>query len=224
MSSNSTTAPAILDLQLVTQYLAIPVGFGLVIGGSVGNLVNIVVLFTLGNWKHNACSLYMLAKSLTDLFLLFVGLFMQTLIFGFKTDLTTKSGVWCKLRPFLVNTGFLGSLTLICLQSIDAFFCSSRSAVLRQKSNVRTARNLIIGSLLVCTLHGTPYFFLQDLVNRAGTIVCTGSSSIYAQYNLYFVTLCLDVAIPVTVISVFGYLTYRNILHLHLRLICSKRT
>jgi hypothetical protein len=48
-------------------------------------------------------------------------------------------------------------------------------------------------------------------VTAAGAAACNTLNAAYNQYQLYFINLCLYVAIPVTVISVFGLLTYRNI-------------
>lgn len=75
MSSNAALASDIAQLQLISQYVSTTVGFIILSFGVVGNLINILTLITLGNFKHNASSLYILAKSFFDLNALFIGVF-----------------------------------------------------------------------------------------------------------------------------------------------------
>jgi hypothetical protein len=104
------------------------------------------------------------------------------------------------------------SFSLLAVQSIDVFLCSSSSATLRHKSNIRYARRIVAGVLVFGILHSLPFVFYQDLVvSAAGVGACNTINATYNQYQLYFINLCLYVAIPVAVISVFGLLIYKNI-------------
>jgi hypothetical protein len=98
------------------------------------------------------------------------------------------------------------------VQSIDIFFCSSSSATLRQKGNIRYARRITVGILAFGILHSMPFLFYQNLVvSAAGVAPCNTLNAAYNQYQIYFINLCLYVAIPILSISVFGVLTYYNI-------------
>lgn len=208
MSSNTTIAPDILGLQSATRYTIATVGSVLFIGGITENLLTILTFYMLGHWKHNASSLYLLVKSLADLFCLFFGLLLTVLSIGFQINLVIRSIVSCKLRLFLSFTTFLISQTCVCFHSIDAFLCSSPSAAVRSKSNVRVARYLIIGCLVVWIGQSTPFIFFQNLIPRGNTFVCVTQNAAYVQYMNIFLSLCVYAVIPITFISVF---TYRNL-------------
>lgn len=210
-SNNSTTIPEILQFQLASQQIAIVLGLVLFIGGITGNLLNIVTFYMLGNWKHNASSLYILVKSLSDFINLYSGLLMAILQNGFQVDLSAKDFVWCKLRISTTIITFLISLNCVCFQSIDAFFCSSQSAALRRKSDIRMARYITIGSVFVWIVHMIPFYMFQNIIQKGNSLTCAGINSIYNQYLNYFVYICLYVVIPIPIISIFGYLTYRNL-------------
>ncbi|CAF0855586.1 unnamed protein product [Adineta steineri] len=211
MSSSSTITPAIVQLQFISQYISMTLGFILLISGTIGNSINTIVFFKLGNWKHNACSLYIFVKSLFDLFLLIIGVTNQITRLGFNIDLTAQSRVWCKLAISLINITFLNSLTCMCLQSIDAYFCSSRSPTWRQKSNVRMARYYIVGFLFLWICHVMPYGILYNLLTKGSTSICTTINPNFVRYNTYFVNLCLYAVIPIIIVTVFSFLTYRNL-------------
>jgi hypothetical protein len=212
MSSNSTNiTQSILQLQLASKYLNLTFALPLCISGLLGNLINILVFITLGNYKHNASSLYVLCKSFFDLTAVLVGLGLRVFSSSFAIDFTLKSQIWCKLRIPLVEIGIFNSFTCLCLQSIDAFFSSSSSVSWRQKSNVRTARYLLVAFFLFWIGHQVPYVILQDLVDVKGKLVCRTTNTLFAQYRSYFVTVALGNIIPVTMMSVFGFLTYRQL-------------
>jgi hypothetical protein len=212
MSANVTTATqSVLQLQLASKYLSLIFALPLFIVGVLGNLLNILVFITLGNYKHNASSLYVFCKSFFDLTALVIGLGLRVLSHGFRIDFSLRSRPWCKMRGALLEIGVFNSFTCLCLQSIDAFFCSSQSAPLRQKSNIRTARWILTGFLSVWIAHQTPYIILQDLVNVRGTPSCRTTSTIFTQYRNYFVIVVLAAIIPITVMIVFGLLTYRQL-------------
>ncbi len=166
----------------------------------------------MGLYKSNPCSLYMLAKALLELNALIVGLGTRILAAGFQIDWAVINRPWCKLRRCWITMNNVISFSLLAMQSIDGYFCSSSSARLRQKSNIICARRIVIGILTLGFLHSVPFFFYQDLiVTLTGAAACNTINATYNQYQLYFINLCLYVVIPVTVISVFGLLTYRNI-------------
>ncbi|CAF1356015.1 unnamed protein product [Adineta steineri] len=212
MSSNNNTSItlAILQLQTASRYTTLILGFILLLGGVLGNILNIIVFFKFGNYKNNACSLYMFVRTFLDLSILLAGLATRILTTGFQVDFTLMNRIWCKTRLGFTNINCENTYTLICLQAIDAFMCSSPTAGIRQKSNIRIARYLVIGTLCFWCIHEIPYFFLQDLVIVGGTPMCIMTNTVYAQYRSYFTALCINTIIPIVVISIFGFLTVRH--------------
>ncbi|CAF1470731.1 unnamed protein product [Adineta steineri] len=212
MTSNNNTSitSAILQLQSAFRYPNIILGFILLIGGILGNILNIIVFIKFGNYKNNACSFYMFVRTFLDLNILLTGLITRILSAGFQIDFTLMNRIWCKLRVGFIDINIISTYTLICLQAIDAFICSSPSVAVRQKSNIRIARYLIIGTLFFWSVHEIPYFFFQDLVIIGGTSMCTTTNAIFSQYRSYFLYLGIFTTIPITVISIFGFLTVRH--------------
>ncbi|CAF0748405.1 unnamed protein product [Adineta steineri] len=212
MSSNNNTSItlAILQIQSAFRYPSLILGFTLLIGGVLGNILNIIFFIKLGNYKINACSLYMFVRTFLDLYVLLTGLTTRILATGFQIDFTLMNRIWCKTRLGFTDITDESTYTLICLQSIDAFMCSSPSVVVRQKSNIRIAPYLIIGTLCFWFLHEIPYFIFQDLVIVGGTPMCITTNTIFVQYRSYFVYLGIFTTIPIIVISIFGFLTVRH--------------
>jgi hypothetical protein len=218
MSSNSSTTVQSINVQpqIVSRYLTLTLGFIIFISGIVGNCLNILVFLIIGQYKHNACALYMLAGSLFDLLFLLIGLGTRILSQGFNKDATLTNPVWCKMRSGLVEIFSLCSLTCICLQSIDIFFITSRSVVMRQRSNIKLARRLLIGFIFLWTLHDIPYFIFQNLIFTNGISTCLVTNAIYKLYHTYVLFLVLSIFVPI-IVSFFAFRIYKHLQLLTLR-------
>ncbi|CAF1222107.1 unnamed protein product [Adineta steineri] len=152
----------------------------------------------------------MFIRTFLDLYILLVGVTTRILATGFQMDFTVMNRIWCKARSGFIDINTQSTYTLICLQAIDAFICSSSSVVVRQKSNIRVARCLIVGTVCFWCIHEIPYFIFQDLVIVGGTPMCITTNTIYAQYRSYIVILGILTIIPIIVISIFGFFTVRH--------------
>ena len=221
MSSSNITltssSPELLQLQYALRSLIASFGSIILIIGVVGNACNILAFVTSEYYKHNVCALYIFSRSIFDLLILIFGLGTRILSQGFRTDFTAASHVWCKSRVPIIYINTLSSYTTLCLQSVDAFLVTSLSVSVRQRSNIRTARCLILGSLFLWTLEELPYVFFQELLinSDSKTSMCITTNTAYAKYRTYFIYLILTTLVPLVVIICFDILTYRHI-HLHL--------
>ncbi|UJR20225.1 hypothetical protein I4U23_023356 [Adineta vaga] len=209
---NVTILPSsISQLQLASKHLSLTFAMPLCIFGILGNLINIVVFIDLGNYKHNASSLYIFFKTFCDLLVLIIGLGLRILNHSFRIDFSVQSRLWCKIRVALLEIGVFNSFTCLCLQSIDAYFSSSPSVVLRRKSQVQTARYLLIACSIFWISHQIPYVIFQDLIVIKNKPTCRTINEVFSQYRNYFAVIGFAAVIPVTVISIFGILTYRQL-------------
>lgn len=221
MSSLNVTISSIsLEIIELEYILRLVVGiFGLIIliFGLLGNLLNIIIFISLNSYKENACSLYILCRSIFDILILIFGLGTRILSETFQIDLTSENNIWCKLRVPIIYINTLNSYTFLCLQSIDAYFVTSLTSSLRQISNIRRARYFIIIFFFFWTFEEIPYLFFQELVkNSVGNSgTCLTINSIYGKYRTYFIYLFLTTIVPIILIILFDILTYRN-LHIHL--------
>ncbi|CAF1507924.1 unnamed protein product [Adineta ricciae] len=214
MSSNTSgTADFIIQSQYISQYLGLTLGFALFLCGIIGNFLNIIVFLSVGNYKQNPCSLYMFIGSILNLLDVIIGIGPRILILGFQIDLQQMNRIWCKFRISLLNFLGLSLSTIICLQSVDTFLCTSRSVNLRQRSNIKRARLLLLIIGLFWSMHEITTFILQDIVIVNGIPSCVMTSSIYASYRSYFIVPVTTITIPISIISIFGFYSYRHFIN-----------
>ncbi len=213
MSSNSSITVQSIGVQpqILSQYLTLTLGFIILISGIIGNCLNILIFLTVGQYKHNACALYMLAGSSFDLLFLSIGVSTRILTAGFNKDFTLTNPVWCKMRPVLLEILSLCSLTCICLQTIDVFFITSRSVVMRQRSNIKLARRLLTGFIFLWTLQEMPCLIFQNLIFTNGIPTCLVTNAIYLSYRTYVLVLVLTICVPLTVMSFFAVRIYKHL-------------
>jgi hypothetical protein len=88
-STISSSSSFIAELQALSRYLSISTGFFFFVTGILGNLLNVITFVSLGLYKHNPCSLYILAKALLELNALVIGLGTRILAAGFQIDWAT---------------------------------------------------------------------------------------------------------------------------------------
>ncbi|CAF4069445.1 unnamed protein product [Rotaria sordida] len=188
--------------------------------GIIGNILNICV-FT--KWcrskkkpKYSYCcrtsnsSLYLLGSSIANLIVIIYPLSTRILLDGYKYHVKESNAfLLCKLRYFILHTFDLTSLTCVCLAMFDRYLISSREVRLRKLITTRRRAKLII-LFLICLfgLHNIPIIKYYG-VSKAG--YCTISSSIYSYYYLYTFQILLHGIIPIIFLSVFGFLTLKQL-------------
>jgi hypothetical protein len=198
----------IMSLEYVGQQLNIYGGFFLVLAGSLGNGMNILIFSSVDDYRKTPCSFFFLISSINDTIHLLINLTTRILSAGYGIDLTLSSTIWCKTRSFLITTLALISFTCSSLATIDQFLVTSRSLSLRRCSNIKWARRIIFLMIIFWSLQGIPYFLYLDISPISNT--CANTNAIYraALTVNSFVLLC---GLPVIVMIVFGCLAYRNI-------------
>ena len=217
MSSNVTLSTITIQSQRLSQYLSLTFGLIILISGIIGNCINIIVFITFGHYKNNACSLYMLLGSFFDLLFLLLGLTTRILGQGFNMDFTLMNRGWCKMRSSLLDIISNCTLTCLCLQSIDVFFLTSRKVLIRQKSNVKIARFLLVGWVCIWIIYEIPYFIFEDLIFVNGIPTCKTVSDIYTSYHTYVSTLVLSICVPIVIIGVLAFRIYQHLQLLNTR-------
>ena len=100
-------------------------------------------------------------------------------------------------------------MTCVCLAILDRYLISSREVRLRRLSGTKKQTKLII-LLIIClfVLHGIPMIFYYEISN-VGT--CIISSRIYFYYYLYVIQIFLHGIFPISFLSIFGLLTYKQL-------------
>ena len=123
----------------------------LIVVGTVGNLLNVAVLIRPLFYPH-ACSHYLLATAINNVFYSSVVITYQLLVTGYRLDPSQISVYICKTIAFAFHsTAFISPFT-IALASMERYFASSTHVRLRQFSSIRVSRWAIasVVTLLVC--------------------------------------------------------------------------
>ncbi|CAF0858239.1 unnamed protein product [Adineta steineri] len=197
-----------MSLLYISQQITIYVGWFLVIAGISGNGLNISIFTSVRNYRQTPCTFYFLITSIDNIIVLIVSLVSRIFIAGYHIDLTLTSTFWCKLRAYLINVLTLISFTYSCLTSIDQFLVTSRNANIRRLSNIKWAHRIMFIVIILWCLHGIPQILFYNISSITQT--CQIVNAKYSIYASVYV-LSLTCVIPIVVMIVFGYLTYRNI-------------
>ncbi len=154
---------AMVNWTLISQIYARYVGVPQFCLGMLGNFLNIWIFASDPSYRTTPCSFYLLMASATGSVQLMSGQLQRFLVLGFSIDLTLRSLFWCKLRELLINSfGSIG-ITFECLATIDQFFVTSRSARLRQLSNIKWAYRIAAGVIIVWIALDIPFFIYTGI-------------------------------------------------------------
>ncbi|CAF1331159.1 unnamed protein product [Adineta steineri] len=197
-----------MTLLYISQQITIYVGCFLLIAGLIGNGINVLIFSSVRTYRTTPCTFYFLIAAIDNIIYLITNLIFRIVSGGFGIDLTRTSLSWCKLRAYLVIALTLLSFTCSCLASIDQFLVTSRSAHLRRLSNIKWTHRIALIAIIVCCCFGIPQLVFYDISPITKT--CVNSNAAYAIYVSIYV-LSLTCVIPVVILVVFGYLTYRSI-------------
>lgn len=200
MSSISNTINPIISIS----------GSIIFICGTFGNLLNIRLF-----WKtrRNPCGFIFLFTAFNNCIILFTGLFLRVLNSGLQIDLSKNNRIWCKIRAALMPSTILISLTCMCLASTDRFFASCRQEKYRKYSRLSVTISVIIVISIVAFCNFTPYLIYADLIKNPNTGVTSCaliSNQLYDTYLIYFALPFYYGLAPSLILTITGYLTYRN--------------
>jgi len=177
---------------------------------TLGNIGNICIVIVFSRQRQNACLIYLLSSAvLNDLYLTFNS-FIEIFPFYYG-DETIRSFTLCKIRFYVSNV--LGQLakTMIVLACIDRFMIASKNANLRALSTPKRAKRFIFIAILLWPLFASHIAIMTTIINRqCGTFNIY--STIYTIYTILFVGL-----IPPILLGIFGYLSYRNMRQIQMR-------
>ena len=197
-----------MSLSYISQQIIIYGGLFLMIGGIVGNGINIAVFSSVRIYRRTPGTFYFLIASIFNLAYVTINLIPRIIISGFDIDLTRTSTIWCKIRFFCLTTFTLIIVTCSCLATIDQFFLTSRNVNLRRYSSMKWAHHIVFIVIIVWCLHGILPLWFQYI--SPITNICVYTDPIYAIYSSIYL-LGLVCIIPVSIMTIFGYLIYRHI-------------
>ncbi|CAF2646682.1 unnamed protein product [Rotaria sp. Silwood2] len=147
MSSQSSSTDVITTLESIATYLYRFGGLILVVFGSIGCILNIMV-FSQKSLRKNPCATYLVVENIFNLLFINSLLLSITLESGYNIYFTSKNIVLCHLCYYTsLFSNVLSSYCLICA-SIDRVFVTSPNASTRQRSTLHFSYFCIIGGTI----------------------------------------------------------------------------
>jgi hypothetical protein len=198
------SSPTLTTIQTRLNLYGYPI---LMILGIIGN-VFIVLIFS--RQHRNPCAIYLMSSAIVNSVYIICFALVQIFPYYYGNE-TMLDLVVCKLYGYILND--LGQIarTIIVLACLDRFIITNERATFRAFSTPKRAKWLILLSILFWLIFIIFIPIMQTIIN--GQCVPTGIYSII--YTLYAIILVS--AIPTIILCIFGYLTYRNMRHIHIR-------
>jgi hypothetical protein len=99
------------------------------------------------------------------------------------------------------------------LATIDQFLATCAHPRWHQWNNIRFARSIIIGAVIVWILHGIPFllYYNHTLLPNTSKASCVITNVLFQKYLNVFYGSVITTSLPVIIIILFGSLTYRNV-------------
>jgi len=176
----------------------------------LGNIGNVFIAIIFNRQRQSACAIYLISSAVVNMaYLTFDGFFLIVPIH--YDDETVRAIISCKIYVYALNVIGQTAKTMLIFACIDRFLITSTRPSFRAFSTPKRAKYLIFFSIIFWFLLAIHIPIMTTMVNGQ----CTrGSvaSIIYSIYSIIFVSL-----IPTIISSIFGYLTYRNMRQLKIR-------
>ena len=197
------------DQQILSAISAIAtyVGGVMFLFGTVGNLMNIIVFCCLKSYRSLSTSAFLATSSLAGQLYLTISMGFGSLSRLIGYDIGSRNSAICKSSLHVRNISVQISLTCLCLASIDRYLMTSRSARRRELITLKRARLLICICVAVWMCAGVPHAIYSLDLPLFNLCIPSSPFSTTATY----LNLALSIFLPITVLSVFGVLTWKNL-------------
>ena len=187
------------------------VGSSFLIAGVLGNLINVGVFYK--NNIRNPSTLLLFLASCFNILFISVGLLTRICAAGLNVDVASNNLSWCKARFYLLQLWALSSISCNCYATIDQYFVSSQREKLRRLSNISITVKVICILFLIWIVYSIPLIIYSNLIQLSdGSIACVFVNNVgFNRYAAYFNLPIIWSITPISVLIIFGILTYRNI-------------
>jgi hypothetical protein len=209
MATNITDPSTIVYLNFITRELNRYIPIPLLILGTIGNILNIIV-FTRPLIRLNPCSLYFTSGSIANFLSLYVGLITPFLGL-YNLDPTQKSNILCKIRYYLRFSTITLSTWLILFACIDRFLSTSLNVTFRSWSSLHVAKRIIFFISTICFLFPyTQIFYCCSIIQT----VCTITNNI-CKLSIDSILIACNSGIPPILMILISILTIRNVKYIN---------
>jgi len=202
-------------LYYISQKLNIYWSSFMFIFGIVGGLWNILIFRHYSLRSSSFCT-YMLIGSIASLIQIIFSLSDRIMNEAFEIHWTANSIAWCKILYYITQCSSLTALSCLVLSSIDRFFSKCRQIKWRHLNSVYAARQICLFTIIFWMFVSIPILiYAKPIESPLNKRLCLNSSIIWSKIITYFFNLCCYGIFPWFFMSLFGYLTLRNIRRIH---------
>ena len=205
----STNSTLITLLNSITLSISRYGSFVLVILGTIGNILNILI-FRQKKLRASPCTLYLCTSSCIDLTLT-LGIALPRMLTTYDLDYSAKIGMICKVRHFIYYSLSILSVWMVTLAAVDRFLITSPLTKRRQMSSLRNAYRLIGASPILVTLVFGNLFYCADVVDNGVITSCSASTTKQCGFYNQIARIVTVLCIPETVIIIVSINMTRNL-------------
>lgn len=138
------------------------VPIGLLVTGTFGNVLNVVVL-SRRRLRKSSTSVYLLCLSCGDLTFLWLGMGPRMLLQGYDTDIKIASRFLCKFISWAPVTAATYSIWILVLLTCERLFLTLWPVAARAWMSVKTARIIVVVFLLVIVTLTSHFLYAADI-------------------------------------------------------------
>ena len=185
---------------------------------SLGFSGNLITIYLLRLTRHTPVTFILIVLSISNCISLVVGLLNRIIVAIVGIDPMLTSPIWCKLRVYIGQSSVLFCQTCACLASINCFLMTHRQVRCRRLVSLSIARICVLIIAFVWLTHGLFNPILTELIIITGRSPSCSLTSLFASnYTGFFIRPILIGVFPISTLSIFRNLTYRNLRNFHHR-------
>ena len=193
------------------RVLLASVGLPMFICGMMGNIVNCILFTALSQLNKLSTAVFLLFSFIASELTLLSGFLPQMIYRISGNDPLINYPILCKLRWYMGPLAASTALHCLCCAAINQYLVTSRQ-IRRHQWITRSRAGLISISIFLFWIGPLcpGFIFYTTVTNSANVTLCTILNPIFAESNAYTSIIVYSV-IPIVFLSIFSFLTWRNV-------------
>ncbi|CAF3005286.1 unnamed protein product [Rotaria sp. Silwood2] len=193
---------------IIAKYLYVYLGFFLAFVGSIGNLLTFSVFVRRKKYRSLSSSTFLAGSTFGEQLVLLSSAFPDSLTYALNYDFYGISIEMCKSTSFLYFAGGVVALTCMYLAAIERYLQTCRSSSQREWMTLNRARLLVFLATLVSSGISIPFALYRNVTSNNQSCEYVNANFKRMAPLMYAI---VGVPMPITLLSVFGFLTWRNL-------------
>ena len=195
-------------LNTASRWLNYTVAIPMIILGTIGAAMTIVVFTAQRSFRRNPTVTYLLATAIMTAFHLPTIYSQSILVDGFGLGVFNSNDIACQEHNYLLYVTTVSAVSFPCWAAFDQYATTCREASFRQRwSSMRVVRSAIVGTVLFWSIVYIPVILFSNVVNGA----CILSHASYRKFMNFGLTPLVYTVLPFVLIVFFTQGTIRNL-------------